>query len=67
MAEFKMTVNMDNAAFEDNNELVRILRLVADKVEKLKTYPFTLFDVNDNRVGSADVIEDYDLTQELNK
>jgi len=57
MAIFKMHVQMDNEAFEDNNELVRILRDVADKVEKLKSYPFALFDVNGNKVGTADVIE----------
>lgn len=54
---FKMQVAMDNAAFESNDELVRILRDVADRVERLREFPFTLRDVNGNTVGTADVIE----------
>lgn len=57
MTEFVMRVNMDNAAFEDNGELVRILREVADKVEHLKEFPFNLRDINGNKVGTADVLE----------
>lgn len=57
MAMFKMQVDMSNAAFEDNNELSRILREVADKVENLRAMPFLLRDANGNEVGTADVIE----------
>lgn len=57
MSQFKMHVNLDNSAFEDNGELVRILRETADRVEKLRTYPFTIRDINGNSVGKADVIE----------
>jgi len=57
MAYFTMQVEMDNAAFEDNGELVRILRLVAYQVEKLKEMPITIVDSNGNRVGIANVVE----------
>lgn len=57
MAIFKMHVEMDNAAFKRNDELIRILRNVADRAERLQEFPFTLRDVNGNTVGTADVIE----------
>jgi hypothetical protein len=45
--------------FEDNNELPRILREVAEKIERLKEFPFTLRDVNGNKVGTANVLESH--------
>lgn len=57
MAKFEMSVNLDNSAFEDNGELSRILREVADKIDRLRSYPFTIRDINGNSVGKADVIE----------
>lgn len=57
MAIFKLYVELDNAAFEDNGELPRILRETADKIDRLREYPLSLRDVNGNTVGKADVIE----------
>ena len=69
--EFKLHVNLDNAAFNDEftgepaqgYELARILRSLADYVENF--YPDTLdgferniLDVNGNRVGRAETVED---------
>jgi hypothetical protein len=52
-----MHVEMDNAAFEDNGELPRILREVAEKIDRLHSYPIKLRDVNGNPVGFAIVEE----------
>ena len=57
-----LSVHMDNAAFEDNpNELARILRELADKIEKDGgvTPSFTGLvarDVNGNKVGTLRII-----------
>lgn len=56
-----MTVQMDNAAFADDPmELVRILRELADKLEKNGgiTERFVVMDVNGNKVGSLDIYPD---------
>jgi hypothetical protein len=53
----KITISMDNAAFEDGEgkpELARILRRLADKVEAGDEPPF-LYDVNGNKVGKCEV------------
>lgn len=55
-----MTVQMDNAAFADDPmELVRILRELADKLEKNGgiTERFVVMDVNGNKVGSLDITD----------
>jgi hypothetical protein len=57
MAMFMMHVKMDNSAFEDNGELPRILRETADKIDRLREFPFTLLDINGNVVGQADIEE----------
>jgi hypothetical protein len=57
MAHFEMFVELDNQAFEDNGELPRILRGVADKIDRLRSYPFVLYDINGNKVGTANVEE----------
>ena len=54
---FTMQVEMGNAAFEDNNELPRILRETASKIEQLCSFPFILQDVYGNFVGTADIVE----------
>ncbi len=49
----KITVKMDNAAFEDTpaTELARILRTLAEKIENEGPGICTLRDVNGNTVG----------------
>lgn len=54
--EFTMTVNMDNAAFEDEEtaygELVRLLRTtVLVDVDRASVTHKTIMDSNGNRVG----------------
>ena len=56
MAQFKLTVDMDNAAFSDQydgQELSRILRMVADKIDD-NGIPWqyqNIKDINGNIVG----------------
>jgi hypothetical protein len=57
MAKFRMHVNLDNGAFENEGELARILRVVANQVEYLGDKPLVLSDINGNNVGMA-YIED---------
>lgn len=50
---FTLKIETDNAAFEDDNllaEVARILRVAADKVEQ-GDHPASLRDVNGNKVG----------------
>ncbi len=51
---FKLNIECDNAAFEDNvgEEVGRILRQAAQKMER-GDIPGTLFDSNGNAVGEA--------------
>lgn len=52
MKEFRLTINCGNEAFDDTNvELVRLIREVANKVEKGDTYG-KVMDTNGNTVGS---------------
>jgi len=57
MSVFKVEINTDNAAFENDNclpEVVRILRQLADKIEKHRFLDgHYLRDVNGNTVGST--------------
>lgn len=57
---FTLTINTDNAAFEDNegrDEIARILRKVAADVEyysdSIRHTQITIMDVNGNAVGWA--------------
>lgn len=54
--QFQMTVEMDNAAFEDggHEELARILRKVADQVE-YGNDSRACMDSNGNKVGSFEI------------
>lgn len=59
--KLKITIEMDNAAFEENNgtEAARILRTFADEIDG-GNYPVSgiikpLRDVNGNQVGTAKV------------
>jgi hypothetical protein len=54
---FKLTIDTDNAAFEDggNDEVARILRKLADRVEygdRLADDNGACLDANGNRVGT---------------
>jgi hypothetical protein len=52
-------MNLDNAAFSDGNsehEQARILRKLADDIEKFKD-PSALWDLNGNRVGTVEYIK----------
>lgn len=60
--KFQLTIDCDNAAFQDENndisysaEVARILRSLADSVEHNATIDFekTLRDINGNVVGKA--------------
>ena len=57
--KFTITINMDNAAFEDGNagpECARILRDLADECDTCDMQPgpvLSLRDVNGNTVGEA--------------
>ena len=64
--QFQLTINCDNAAFSDDaysapangQELARILRELADKIESfddVTDFEQVLYDVNGNRVGEASV------------
>lgn len=51
--QFKLTIDTDNAAFDDGpDELARLLREVADEVEAPHGHTRSILDVNGNRVGS---------------
>ena len=56
MAQFNLTIDMDNAAFSDQYdgiELSRILRMVADKIEDngIPWHYQNIKDINGNIVG----------------
>ena len=55
MTTFTVSMNTDNAAFDDdhNSEVARILRAIADKVESHGCSGFfeTIRDINGNDVG----------------
>lgn len=51
-----ISIDCDNAAFEDSgpeNELARILRDLAARLERDGMNPVTLRDINGNTVGAA--------------
>lgn len=60
--DFKLTINMDNAAFVDDDELV--VDLLQNLVTWMRAYdlkehgPKRIVDVNGNTVGQAEIIED---------
>lgn len=47
---FTLTIATDNAAFEDSDELPRILRIVTHRLEEGERYG-ALYDINGNHVG----------------
>jgi hypothetical protein len=65
MAKFVVSIETDNAAFEDapENEIARILSELADKVEGRGMAVVTVFgsltlrDINGNIVGKAEVVD----------
>ena len=54
----KIEINIDNAAFspEPEEELARILRVMAAKLDTMRIGTFCLRDVNGNAVGTFEVI-----------
>lgn len=59
--EFKLEINMDNAAFEvPEYELVRILKAVSAKIDSrgLAVGKEKILDVNGNSVGHYEVIDE---------
>ena len=65
--QFQVTIDCNNAAFIDENgdisyspEVARILRSLADTVERNATIDFeaTLQDINGNSVGKAVIVRD---------
>jgi len=64
--EYKITINLDNAAFDNpmengrndyRPELARIIRDLAAEVEQASTLFVSLRDINGNRVGKAEVVK----------
>lgn len=55
MAKFKIEIKMDNDAFQEDPalEVARILRELADNVERNGLGGRYLFDINGNMVGGA--------------
>ena len=59
--QFTLTVNLDNAAFEDDMELGNILSGVQKKVryaDLTNTWSFPVYDTNGNKVGTCSVSEE---------
>lgn len=61
--QFKLTISMDNAAFQGSQreiEVERILEKVKENIMYGLTgdYLFVIHDINGNRVGTAEVVED---------
>ena len=58
MATLKITIQMDNAAFEDTpmSEVARILRRYARAIEEYGEPNVTFHDLNGNTVGNAKVM-----------
>lgn len=51
----RLTIETDNAAFDDgnrDNEVARILREAADRIENGSQDDFGLYDFNGNKVGN---------------
>ena len=57
MSKIKITINTDNAAFEDYDEVPRILGELAKKVIEKASYELTVLDINGNVVGKMEVEE----------
>lgn len=60
---FRLSIRMNNSAFENVNgqELARILRALADKIEEDNLDngdTISLHDINGNRVGTAETLDD---------
>ncbi len=57
---FKLSIRCENAAFEDEpmTEVSRILTRLAKVIERDGDPEHTLFDINGNRVGKSEVVDD---------
>jgi hypothetical protein len=58
--KFKIEIDCGNAAFEDDatGEVARILRSLADRLERGMAASFPLHDFNGNKVGTAGFTEE---------
>jgi hypothetical protein len=60
--QFQLSIDCDNAAFEDSSELARILRSLANKFDGLDVTDVSgstlVKDINGNTVGKVEFIED---------
>uniref|UniRef100_A0A6M3JJG0 Uncharacterized protein n=1 Tax=viral metagenome TaxID=1070528 RepID=A0A6M3JJG0_9ZZZZ len=53
----EITIRMDNAAFDDDGELARIIRRLADDLGTSKRAEMmTLRDINGNMVGTFEIV-----------
>jgi len=57
MSKIIITINTDNAAFDDEDELRRILKELSERIE-ISDFPTMLRDINGNYVGSIEYVED---------
>jgi hypothetical protein len=58
MKKVTITINTENAAFEEDNcgiELARILRCIANSFENVDIADCPIFDINDNKCGKITV------------
>lgn len=56
--KLKININLDNAAFEDEGEISRILRQLADKISyDGRIDGGKIMDVNGNSVGTWEITE----------
>lgn len=51
--EFSVIIHTDNEAFSNSNEITRLLRVLADKMDVEMPEPYgAIYDINGNVVGS---------------
>jgi len=55
MKSITVIINTENAAFEEVNEVSRILRFVAEEAHFGQLYDRPLYDINGNKVGEVKV------------
>lgn len=60
MAKFVVDINIDNAAFEDEQGSYEVARILTDLAGDVEQYGMAemhrLFDINGNRVGTATTV-----------
>jgi len=61
MSKIIITIDTDNAAFDDEDEAPRILRRILKELSErieISDFPTMLRDINGNYVGSVEYVED---------